>query len=87
MAKSKDEQEHDEKSRAEHEADEAKARAVSSSPAVGPTHYEVAHAAVGDHYKGQRVPAEQYTEEQRARLLEAGAILPDYEWNSVTGGE
>jgi hypothetical protein len=41
-----------------------------------PSHYEVVHAAVGGHYKGERVEAGTFTEEQASRLLAAGAIIP-----------
>lgn len=59
-----------------------------------PTSYEVAHAAVGPHYKGQRVTREQLipvprgTKDEDAakirfegikRLVELGAIIPVYE--------
>ncbi len=51
------------------------------SPEAKPSHYEFVHAAVGGHYKGERVVAGTFTDEQTWRLLTAGAIIP-YTWRS-----
>ena len=52
-----------------------------SSPEAKPSHYEIVHAAVGGHYKGERVEAGTFTDEQTWRLLTAGAIIP-FKWRS-----
>lgn len=51
----------------------------SPAPKTVPSHYEVVHAAVGGHYKGERVEVGTFTDEQSGRLLTAGAIIPHYE--------
>lgn len=43
---------------------------------TNPTHYTIAHSAVGGYRQGDRVPADAFDAATRARLVGLGAIAP-----------